>query len=157
MHAYTARPVRDRSSYRRMLAYPILTLVVAGIVYFSSRGMVGVVPPPKPADYEAVAREVMLDVRAGKPIPKAIDPAVDMAFGMMAPDSVRSAAGGELAYEMRGPAIANGELPWVQSVEVRAANGESVMLSISILNGRAEVVGVSRGVTNLKPEGSGAR
>ena len=80
-----------------------------------------------------------------------------MAFGMMAPESVRSAAGGELAYEMRGPAIANGELPWVQSVEVRAANGESVMLSISILNGRAEVVGVSRGVTNPKPEGAGTR
>jgi hypothetical protein len=57
--------VRDRAAYRRKLAYPILTLVVAGIVYFSSRGMIGTAPPPKPADYETAAREVMAAVRAG--------------------------------------------------------------------------------------------
>ncbi|MEY3144203.1 MAG: hypothetical protein RLY21_2696 [Planctomycetota bacterium] len=138
-------PVRDRAIYRRKLAYPILTLVVAGIVFLSSRGMIGSAPPAKPADYEAAAREVMTAVRAGKPIPNAIDPMVDKAFEMMAPEAVRSSTGGDLAYAVRGPADWRGELPWIQSVEVRAPNGASVSLSISILNGRTEVVGVSRG------------
>jgi len=138
-------PVRDKALYRRKLAYPILTLVVAGIVYLSSRGMIGTAPPPKPADYEAVAREVMAAVRAGKTIPNAIDPTVDTVFAMMAPEAVRSADGGVLTYAVRGAADPRGELPWIQSVEVRAENGATVSLSISILNGRAEVVGVSRG------------
>lgn len=142
-------PVRDKALYRRKLAYPILTLVVAGIVYLSSRGMIGTAPPPKPADYEAAAREVMAAVRAGKPIPNAIDPTVDTVFAMMAPDAVRSSAGGALTYAVRGPADPRGELPWIQSVEVRAENGATVSLSISILNGRAEVVGVSRGWQGL--------
>ena len=148
------RPVRDRAIYRRKLAYPILTLVVAGIVYLSSRGMIGSAPPPKPGDYEQVAREVMVAVRAGKPIPNAIDPTVDTVFGMMAPDAVRSASGGELSFAVRGPADPRGELPWIQSVEVRAPNGASVSLSISILNGRAEVVGVSRGSDGIPAEGA---
>lgn len=146
--------MRDKAVYRRRLAYPILTLVVAGIVYLSSRGMIGSAPPPKPGDYETAAREVMAAVRAGKPIPNAIDPMVDKAFGMMAPEAVRSAAGGDLAYAVRGPADARGELPWIQSVEVRAPNGASVSLSISILNGRTEVVGVSRGSEGTAAEGA---
>lgn len=137
--------MRDKALYRRKLAYPILTLVVAGIVYLSSRGMIGSAPPPKPGDYESAAREVMMAVRAGKPIPNAIDPMVETVFAMMAPEAVRSASGGELAYAVRGPADPRGELPWIQSVEVRAPGGASVSLSISILNGRTEVVGVSRG------------
>lgn len=144
-----------------MLAYPILTLVVAGIVYLSSRGAIGRAPPAKPEDYEAFAREVMGAVRAGRPIPRAIDPAVDKAFGLMAPASIRSDAGGALGYAVLGPALPNGELPWVQSVEVRAANGETVLLSISIFEGRSEVVGVTRGVVaDPKPpqdDGSTAR
>ena len=147
-------PVRDKALYRRKLAYPILTLVVAGIVYLSSQGMIGSAPPPKPADYEAVAREVMAAVRAGKPIPNAIDPTVDTVFAMMAPEAVRSADGGVLTYAVRGAADSRGELPWIQSVEVRAENGATVSLSISILNGRAEVVGVSRGWQGMPKEGA---
>ena len=146
--------MRDRAAYRRKLAYPILTLVVAGIVYFSSRGMIGTAPPPKPADYETAAREVMAAVRAGKPIPNAVDPMVDSMFEMMAPEAVRSASGGDLAYAVRGPADSRGELPWIQSVEVRAPNGASGSLSISILNGRTEVVGVSRGSAGSAAEGA---
>jgi hypothetical protein len=146
--------VRDRAAYRRKLAYPILTLVVAGIVYFSSRGMIGTAPPPKPADYETAAREVMAAVRSGKPIPNAVDPMVDSMFEMMAPEAVRAASGGDLAYAVRGPADSRGELPWIQSVEVRAPNGASVSLSISILNGRIEVVGVSRGSAGSAAEGA---
>jgi hypothetical protein len=146
--------VRDKALYRRKLAYPILTLVVAGIVYLSSRGMIGSAPPPKPGDYETVAREVMAAVRAGKPIPNAIDPMVESVFAMMAPEAVRSASGGELSYSVRGPADARGELPWIQSVEVRAPSGASVSLSISILNGRSEVVGVARGSAAVAEEGA---
>ena len=146
--------MRDRAVYRRKLAYPILTLVVAGIVYFSSRGMIGTAPPPKPADYETAAREVMAAVRAGKPIPNAVDPMVDSMFEMMAPEAVRAASGGDLAYAVRGAADSRGELPWIQSVEIRAPNGASVSLSISILNGRTEVVGVSRGSAGSAAEGA---
>lgn len=148
--------MRDTAIYRRKLAYPILTLVVAGIVYLSSRGHVGSAPPAKPGDYETVAREVMTAVRAGKPIPNAIDPAIEGVFSMMAPEAVRSAAGGELSFAVRGPAEPNGQLPWIQSVEVRAPNGASVNLSISILNGRAEVVGVSRGSEGMPAPIEGA-
>jgi hypothetical protein len=146
--------VRDNALYRRKLAYPILTLVVAGIVYLSSRGMIGTAPPAKPGDYESVAREVMAAVRAGKPIPNAIDPSIDTVFAMMAPESVRAASGGELAYAVRGPADPRGEMPWIQSVEVRATSGASVHLSISILNGRAEVVGVARGNAEIPDTGA---
>lgn len=146
--------MRDKALYRRKLAYPILTLVVAGIVYLSSRGMIGSAPPAKPGDYESVAREAMAAVRAGKPIPNAIDPTVDTVFAMMAPEAVRAASGGELDYAVHGPADPRGELPWIQSVEVRAPNGASVYLSISILNGRAEVVGVARGRAAIAEEGA---
>jgi hypothetical protein len=44
----------------------------------------------------------------------------------------------------------------MQSVEVRAPNGASVNLSISILNGRAEVVGVSRGSEGMPSNVEGA-
>jgi hypothetical protein len=115
--------------------------------------MIGTAPPPKPADYEAAAREVMAAVRAGKTIPNAIDPTVDTVFAMMAPEAVRSASGGALTYAVRGPADPRGELPWIQSVEVRAENGATVSLSISILNGRAEVVGVSRGWQGMPEQG----
>lgn len=146
--------MRDKALLRRKLAYPILTLVVAGIVYLSSRGMIGTAPPATPADYERVAREVMSEIRAGRPIPNAIDPAVESAFDLMAPPEVRSVADGELSYTIRGTAIANGTLPWIQSVEVRAPNGASVLLSISILNGKPEVVGVARGSAGLPAEGA---
>jgi hypothetical protein len=148
--------VRDKAIYRRKLAYPILTLVVAGIVFLSSRGHIGSAPPAKPGDYEAVAREVMAAVRAGKPIPNASGPLVESMFAMMAPEAVRSASGGELAFAARGPIDPNGQLPWITSVEVRAPNGASVNLSISILNGRAEVVGVSRGSEGLPEQDKGA-
>lgn len=148
--------MRDKALYRRKLAYPILTLVVAGIVYLSSRGQIGMAPPAKPGDYEAVAREVMAAVRAGKPIPNASGPLVESMFAMMAPEAVRSASGGELAFAVRGPVEPNGQLPWMQSVEVRAPNGASVNLSISILNGRAEVVGVSRGSEGMPSNVEGA-
>jgi len=55
---------------------------------------------------------------------------------------------------VRGPADPRGELPWIQSVEVRAENGATVSLSISILNGRAEVVGVSRGWQGMPEQGA---
>ena len=131
--------------YRRKFAYPLVTLVVAGIVFLSSRGMIGSAPPAQPAEYERAAREAIAEVRAGRPISNAIDPAVDSALATMAPEAVRSTAGGELTFAVRGPADPRGELPWIQSVEVRAASGASVYLFVSILNGRAEVVGSARG------------
>ena len=145
--------MREKALYRRKFAYPILTLVVAGLVYLSSRGIIGTAPPAQPADYERVAREVMTEVRAGRPIPNAIDPAVGAAFDLMAPAAVRSREGGELVFTVRGPATTDGTLPWIQSVEVRAPNGATVLLSISILNGNPEVVGVARGFEGLHHEG----
>lgn len=142
--AYTLRPVHDRNAYRRKFAYPIITLCVAGIVFLVSRGQISTTAPSKPADYEAFAREVMLDVRAGRPIPMAVDPAIEQVFATMAPKSVRDRAGGELSYEITGPTDPAAGLPHIQSVVVRAPDGEGVSIAISILGGRAEVVGVAR-------------
>jgi hypothetical protein len=100
--------------------------------------MIGTAPPPKPADYETAAREVMAAVRAGKPIPNAVDPMVDSMFEMMAPEAVRAASGGDLAYAVRGPADSRGELPWIQSVEVRAPN--EARETYSALNAQARPV-----------------
>lgn len=151
--AYTLRPVHDRNAYRRKFAYPIITLCVAGIVYLMSRGQISTTAPAKPADYEAFAREVMRDVRAGRPIPMAVDPAIEQVFASMAPASVRDGGGGELRFELIGPTDPAAGLPHIQSVVVRAPGGEGVSLAISILGGRAEVVGVARVDPLRKPEG----
>ena len=136
--------MRDPSRLRRRLAYPILTLCVAGVVYLVSRGQIGSHQPAQPADYEAFAREVMAEVRAGRAIPKAVDPLVERAFDTMAPESVRRQDGGALSYELIGPTEPGGGFPHIQSVVVRTPNGEGVSLAISILGGRPEVAGVAR-------------
>lgn len=134
----------DRQLYRRKLAYPILTLCVAAAVYLFSRGQLGTHAPARSDDYLAFAREVLVEVRAGRPIPKAIDPAIGRVFEQLAPRSVRDASAGPLAFELAGPAAPGAGLPHVQTVIVRAADGSGVGLSISILGGEPEVVGVSR-------------
>lgn len=135
--------MRDRSIYRRKLAYPLLTLAVAGGVFLFSRGHIGTAPPAKPDDYATFAREVLAEVRAGKPMPRTVDPAIERVFDMLAPPSVRDPAGGALTFELAGPVAAAVGLPHVQTVVVRAPDGAGVGLSISILGGVAEVVGVS--------------
>ena len=129
---------------RRRLAYPIITLCVAGVVFLLSRGQIASHAPAKPADYEVFAREVMHEVRAGRPVPKSVDPAIQTVFDAMAPASVRAADGGELSYEYIGPTDPGSGLPHIQSVVIRAKDGSGVSLAISILGGRAEVVGVAR-------------
>jgi hypothetical protein len=139
------RDPADRSfRWRRRLAYPILTLTVAGVVYWYSQGTIATTRPASEADYLAFAREVMVEVREGRAIPKAIDPLVETAFRAMAPASVRDAAAGELAFEDGGFAEPGGGTPHIRTVVVRAPDGAGVGLSISILGGRPEVVGVSR-------------
>jgi hypothetical protein len=138
------RAATDRSILRRKLAYPILTLCVAAAVYFFSRGQLGTQAPAKPDDYLGFAREVFVEVRAGRPIPKAIDPALGRVFEQLAPAAVRDPAAGALTFELAGPVAPGAGLPHVQSVIVRAPDGSGVGLSISILGGEPEVVGVSR-------------
>ena len=134
----------DRRHYRRKFAYPILTLFVAGVVYFFSKGQIATTAPATPADYQAFAREVMFEVRAGRPVPKAVDPAIQQVFDAMVPASVRSRDGGELTFESIGPTEPGAGLPHIQSVVIRASDGAGVSLAISILGGRPEVVGVAR-------------
>ena len=149
--AYTVRPVRDPSLYRRKLAYPIITLCAAGVIYFYSQGQIG---SATQGDYESFAREVMVEVRGGRPIPKAVDPAIEQVFAAMAPASVRAGAGGDLRFEWTGPTDPAAGLPHIQSVVVRGADGEGVSIAISILGGRPEVVGVAR--VSPAPEGASA-
>lgn len=139
------RDPADRSfRWRRRLAYPILTLTVAGVVYWYSRGTLSTTQPAEVEDYAAFAREVMVEVRADRPIPKAIDPVIERLFASFAPESVREKSGGELAFEDGGFADPGGATPHIRTVVVRAPDGGAVGLSISILGGRPEVVGVSR-------------
>ena len=152
--AYTVRPVRDPSLYRRKLAYPIITLCAAGVIYFYSQGQIGSTAPATQGDYESFAREVMVEVRGGRPIPKAVDPAIEQVFAAMAPASVRAGAGGDLRFEWAGPTDPAAGLPHIQSVVVRGADGEGVSLAISILGGRPEVVGVAR--VSPAPQGASA-
>lgn len=100
--------------------------------------------PATPTDYQSFAREVMVEVRAGRQIPKAIDPVIEQVFASLAPASVRGANGGALTFEVVGAADPAAGMPHIQSVVVRAPDGEGVGLSISILGGRPEVVGVSK-------------
>ena len=153
--AYTVRPVRDPSLYRRKLAYPIITLCAAGVIYFYSRGQIGTTAPAVQGDYESFAREVMVEVRGGRPIPKAVDPAIEQVFAAMAPASVRAGSAGGLSYEFTGPTDPGAGLPHIQSVVVRGEDGEGVSLAISILGGRPEVVGVAR-VAPLPRQSGGA-
>jgi hypothetical protein len=136
--------VERRDRYRRKFVYPMLTLFVAGIVYFLSKGQIASTAPAQPADYQTFAREVMYEVRGGRPIPKAVDPAIQQVFDTMAPASVRREDGGALTFEHIGPTQPGANLPHIQSVVVRAADGQGVSLALSILGGNAEVVGVAR-------------
>jgi hypothetical protein len=86
----------------------------------------------------------MVEVRAGRQIPKAIDPVIEQVFASLAPASVRGANGGALTFEVVGAADPAAGMPHIQSVVVRAPDGEGVGLSISILGGCPEVVGVSK-------------
>jgi hypothetical protein len=133
-----------RDPYRRKFVYPMLTLFVAGIIYFLSKGQIASTAPAQPADYIAFAREVMFEVRAGRSVPKAVDPAIQQVFGAMAPAGVRAADGGELTFEHVGATAPGENLPHIQSVVIRTPNGEGVSIAISILGGQPEVVGVSR-------------
>jgi hypothetical protein len=62
----------------------------------------------------------------------------------MAPESVRSPRGGELEFEYAGLVDPEAGLPFVQSVIVRAPDGEGVALSISITGGKSDVVGLAK-------------
>ena len=124
---------------------------MAGVVYLMSRGQIATTAPAKPADYETFAREVMAEVRAGRPVPKAVDPAIELVFAKLAPESVRKPEGGALSFEHIGPTDPGGGLPHIQSVVVRAPDGEGVSVAISILGGRPEVVGVGQ-VDRLQKE-----
>ena len=146
MLSFTPRTSRA-GIVRRRLGYPLLTLVAAlGISYFL-QGRIATEAPAGPLAYERFARQVMAEVRAVRPMPAAVDPAVERVFAALAPDAVKRADGGSLAYEVVGPAQLDGTMPWIQSVVVTAPNGDAVGISISILAGKPEVVGVSRVAT----------
>ncbi len=132
------------NAYRRRMAYPIVLVFVAGVVYFLSRGNLAQVAPASAEEYVRCARDVMIEVRQGRPIPKAVDPAIYAAFSAIAPEAVRSADGGALTFFGRGPTASDGTFPWVQSVEMRVPSGEGVAISISIREGEWSVVGVAR-------------
>jgi hypothetical protein len=142
--AYTVRPVLAQRPYRRKFAYPIVTLCVAGIVYLMSRGQIAMHAPAAPQEYEAFAREVVMKVRAGLPVPNARGPLIEQQFTLMAPESVRKPEGGALTYEFAGSDPAAVIEPSIQRVVVRGADGEGVSLSISIVEGTKEVAGVAR-------------
>ncbi len=142
--AYTVRPVLAQRPYRRKFAYPIITLCVGGIVYLMSRGQMSMHPPATPQEYEAFAREVMMKVRAGLPVPNVRGPLIEQQFNLMAPESVRKPEGGALTYEFAGADPAAIVEPNVQRIIVRGADGAGVSLSIAILDGSKEVAGVAR-------------
>ncbi|MFM7050596.1 MAG: hypothetical protein ACKOYN_00475 [Planctomycetota bacterium] len=130
--------------WRRRLGYPILTLIVAGAVYFYSQGRIAETAPAQASDYERAAREVMYAARAGRALPGAVNEQVVRFFGMFASDALRSSDGGELSFEVGGPAAPDGSSPFIRTVIVRAPHGDRVGLSISILGGKTDLVGVSR-------------
>jgi hypothetical protein len=135
----------DRSSiWRRRLGYPLVTLIAAGVIYFYSQGRIAESAPASAADYERAAREVMYAARAGRPLPGAINEQVVKWFGVFTSETLRSSEGGELAFEVGGPAAPDGSSPFIRTVVVRATNGDGVGLSISILGGKTDLVGVSR-------------
>lgn len=116
---------------------------MAGAVFLLSRGQIATTAPAKQEDYEAFAREVMAEVRAGRAVPRAVDPVIDVLLKDLAPESVRQPGGGALTFEFIGPTEPGAGLPHIQSVVVRAPDGEGVSIAISILGGRAEVVGLA--------------
>ena len=75
MLSFTPRTSRA-GIVRRLLGYPLLTLVAAlGISYFL-QGRIATEAPAGPLAYERFARQVMAEVRAGRPMPAAVYPAV---------------------------------------------------------------------------------
>jgi len=143
--AYTPRPVSDRISiYRRKIAYPIITLCAAGAIYLYSRGQIAVSAPATPDEYVAFAREVVAGARVRGEVPHAINATLNALWPTMAPESVRSPRGGELEFEYAGLVDPEAGLPFVQSVIVRAPDGEGVALSISITGGKSDVVGLAK-------------
>jgi hypothetical protein len=150
--ARTLRPVAERNIYLRKLAYPIITLCVAGVIYLYSRGKVALEAPAAPEQYIALAREVVDGARATGRVPRAVSPTIDALWPSMAPERVRSREGGALSFEHTGLVDPSASLPWVQAVIVRAPDGSGVSLSLSITDGRREVVGLAK----IEPRAAGA-
>ncbi len=137
-------PSRD-SALRRRLAYPILTLTMAGIVYLFSRGQIATTPPAPADAYIAAARQAVSDARSGGGMSNAADGAIDVVYRAQAPSALTAAEGETPTIEVVGASLPEGERPWIQDVAVRLNDGSSITLSISIKDGVTQVVGVKRG------------
>ena len=133
-----------RDIYRRRLAYPIITLLVAGGVLLYQRGMIATSAPASTADYVAFATLVMGRVRSGEPLGELSEPAIGRIFTSLAPASIVSPEGGSLAYAAEGPVDPTGARPWAQSVLVTVPSGEGVALTIEIRDGASRLTGLAQ-------------
>ena len=145
--AYTLTPVRDPAARRRRFAYPIVTLCVAGIIFLFSQGKLALEPPVAPAAYEAFAREVVDDVRAGRPIRQASHPSLERSFSLFVPESIRRADGGAVTVALLDEGSeGSAQLadPFARVVEVRATDGGTCYLIVRFEGGVGQLTGVVR-------------
>ena len=84
---------------RRRMAYPILTLCVAGVIWLVSTGRISVEPQVEPAVYESFVREVVESARRGQGPLADGDDLLARTWRRMAPSALQSPDGG--AFQVR--------------------------------------------------------
>ena len=131
------------SNLRRRIAYPVVTLSIAGIIYLYSRGFIASNPPAAAEAYIACARQAVSEARSGERFSMAVDSAIDKVYAANAPDALKSVEGGVPTFEVTGAALEEGERPWIQNVIVRMPDGSGVTLTISIKDGVTQITGAA--------------
>ena len=100
-----------------------------------------------PAAYEAFAREVVDDVRAGRPIRQASHPSLERSFSLFVPESIRRADGGAVTVALLDEGSeGSAQLadPFARVVEVRATDGGTCYLIVRFEGGVGQLTGVVR-------------
>ncbi len=148
--------MEHRARVRRRIAYPLLTLCVAGVIWLLSTGQISMEPQVQPAVYESFVREVVEAARRGQGQLAAEDDFLARTWRRLAPAALQTREGG--AFEVQfvdtsasSPDVVRDQLAG-QPVAVRLASGEGVLLSVRFFDGNARVVGV--GVLDDAPESS---
>jgi hypothetical protein len=141
--------MKDPAS-RRRLAYPIVTLCVAALIWLFSTGRISVDPPVEPEVYEKFATEVVAAAREGTgPLVLESD-FVSQGWRSIAPEALRERGGGAFRARFVDPSADNDEIVRDalagMPVEVRLTEGRSrgrgVYLYVRFVDGAASVVGV---------------
>lgn len=141
---------------RRRMAYPILTLCVAGVIWLVSTGRISVEPQVEPAVYESFVREVVESARRGQGPLADGDDLLARSWRRMAPEALQSPDGGAFQVRSevesdRAPDLVRDPLAG-QPVLVRSADGGGVVVFVRFLDGAARIVGV--GVLEENADGS---